>query len=166
MSRSLALFAIGIVFGGGIGFVTAAGNGITFDGHDHGDPSHHGGAGHQAEMAGHDHSAAVHIPAGSAAPSLDIAVHKDPMAGWNLEVSTKNFRWAPQHASASDVVGEGHAHVYINGTKLARLYGNWMHIPDLPAGEVEVKVSLNANSHAMLMVAGAPVEASVMVDAP
>ena len=43
MDRSLALFAIGLVFGGGIGFAIAASNGVTFDGHDHGDPAAHGG---------------------------------------------------------------------------------------------------------------------------
>ena len=43
MNRTLALFAIGLIFGGGIGFALAAGNGITFDGHDHGDAAQHGG---------------------------------------------------------------------------------------------------------------------------
>ena len=33
MDRSLWLLIIGLIFGGGIGFVTAAGNGITLDGH-------------------------------------------------------------------------------------------------------------------------------------
>ncbi|MGR3620919.1 hypothetical protein [Pseudophaeobacter sp.] len=166
MSRSLALFAIGLVFGGGIGFVTAAGNGITFDGHDHADPAQHGGAEHHAEVAAHDHSAMVNVSAGPDAPGLDVAVTKDPMAGWNLRVTPQNFRFAPENASTEDRPGEGHAHVYINGTKLARLYGNWLHLSDLPTGKVEVKVSLNANSHSMLMVDGTPVEARITIDNP
>ncbi|EEE37181.1 hypothetical protein RKLH11_1017 [Rhodobacteraceae bacterium KLH11] len=160
MSRSLALFAIGLVFGGGAGFVLAAGNGITFDGHDHGNPAHHGG---QTEAAVHTHSGSVNVPAGLDAPGLEIALIPDPISGWNLQVLTRNFRFAPENASAKDQPGEGHAHVYVNGTKLARLYGNWMHIADLPKGEVEVKVSLNANSHSALTVDNKPVEASVTV---
>lgn len=158
MSRSLALFAIGLVFGGGAGFVTAAGNGITFDGHDHGDPAHLGGG--NAEMAAHDHSQAVDLAAGPDAPGVAVQLHKDPMAGWNLQVTPQNFRFAPWNASAADADGEGHAHVYINGEKLARLYADWMHIASLPAG-AEVQVSLNTNSHSPLMVDGVPVEAKV-----
>lgn len=161
MARSLALFAIGLVFGGGAGFVLAAANGVTFDGHDHGDASHHGAA--HAEASAHDHSTAVNLPAGIDAPNVEIALTQDPMAGWNLHVIPRNFRFAPENASAADKPGEGHAHVYINGEKLARLYGNWMHIPDLPKGEVEVSVSLNANSHSPLAVDNVPVTATVTV---
>lgn len=161
MARSLALFAIGLVFGGGAGFVLAAANGVTFDGHDHADPNQHGGS--HAEAMAHDHSTAINLPAGQDAPGLEIAVTQDPMAGWNLHVMPQNFRFAPENASAADNPGEGHAHVYVNGTKLARLYGNWMHISDLPKGEVEIKVSLNANSHSPLMVEDIPVSASLTV---
>ena len=35
MDRSLALLGIGLVFGGGIGFLVAATNGVTLDGHEH-----------------------------------------------------------------------------------------------------------------------------------
>lgn len=159
MSRSLALFAIGLVFGGGAGFVTAAAYGVTFDGHDHGDHTQHGGA--HTEAAAHQHGSAVNLPAGPDAPGLTVEVFKDPMAGWNLHVMPANFRFAPENASAADRPGEGHAHVYVNGVKLARLYGEWMHFPELPKGAVEVKVSLNANGHGVLTVDGKPVEASV-----
>lgn len=40
MDRGLALFLIGLLFGGGIGFVAAAGLGVTLDGHDHGAHDH------------------------------------------------------------------------------------------------------------------------------
>ncbi len=161
MSRSLALFAIGLVFGGGIGFVTAAGNGVAFEGHDHSNPAHHGGT---TGMMAHDHSAMVNTPAGDDAPMVEISVTPDAMSGWNLQVETQNFRFAPEHASGADQPGEGHAHVYVNDEKIARLYGAWMHIPALPEGGAEVKVSLNSNSHGMIAVDGVPVEATLWVD--
>ena len=162
MSRSLALFAIGLIFGGGVGFVIAAGSGSTFDSHDHADPSQHGS---NAEMAAHDHSAAANLPADSNAPSVAIKMIKDPMAGWNLHVTPQNFRFSPENASTEEILGEGHAHVYINGEKLGRLYANWIHLPSLPDGDVEIKVSLNGNSHSPLMVGGLPVEAKLIVQA-
>ena len=44
-------------------------------------------------------------------------------------------------------MGEGHAHIEIDGVKIARWYGSWGHIPWLPRGEHELRVSLNTNDH-------------------
>lgn len=158
MSRALSLFAIGLVFGGGIGFVTAAGIGVTFDGHDHADPAQHGAG--QAAAADHArlHAEPINIPAAKA-PTLAIAVTPDPMAGYNLQVITQNFSFAPASAGQENVTGEGHAHVYVNGNKIGRLYGAWMHLDDLPSGAVTVEVTLNANDHRTLAVDGLPISA-------
>ncbi|SIQ54773.1 hypothetical protein SAMN05421641_10988 [Paracoccus thiocyanatus] len=51
MDRSIPMLLIGLIFGGGMGFVAAAANGITLDGHHHG---------------AHDHGAPIDLPAGSA----------------------------------------------------------------------------------------------------
>jgi len=170
MSRSLALFGIGLVFGGGIGFLVAAGNGITLDGHDHGDPMAHGVAGHgtaHGEMkmgAAHaSHDAIISLPAGTDAPRLDVAMIPDPVSGWNLQLMVQNFRFAPEHASSAHVPGEGHAHVYVNGTKIARLYGPWFHIAELPSGDNEVTVTLTANDHSQLAVGDKPLRQTMTV---
>jgi hypothetical protein len=153
--RELALLAIGLVFGGGLGFATAAGMGVTFDGHDHGDPAAHAaGGGDAAHDAMHDQP--MDLPA-TDAPEVSMDLAADPVTGWNLHVRTRNFTFAPQDAGAENVAGEGHAHVYVNGTKIARLYGEWMHIDSLPEGEVLVSVTLNANDHRPLAVAGQPI---------
>ena len=39
------------------------------------------------------------------------------------------------------------AHLYINGEKVARLYGPWYHIAYLEPGKNEILVTLNANNH-------------------
>ena len=148
MNRALGLFAIGLVFGGGIGFALAAGNGVTFDGHDHG-----GGGAHDTA-----HATALDLPAQDA-PGIALDLTRDPMEGYNLHVQTTDFTFTPQAAGLGDVPGEGHAHVYVNGEKLGRLYGSWMHIAHLPQGEVTVEVTLNSNTHRPLSVAGQPVAA-------
>lgn len=159
MSRTVSLFVIGLVFGGGLGFVAAAGYGVTFDGHDHGDPAHHGASIDHASMDhAMMHDTPVDVPAEDA-PKLSIMVMPDPMAGYNLHVMTDNFSFSPERASLANVTGEGHAHVYINGEKLGRLYGAWMHLDALPKGEVEVKVTLNTNDHRPLAVSGTAVSA-------
>ncbi len=161
MSRALGLFAIGLVFGGGLGFAVAAGNGITFDGHDHGDLAAHSGMvmGHGGGAHDMAHSTALEVSAAEA-PDVVIDLTRDLMEGYNLHVQTRNFTFTPKAAGLGDVAGEGHAHVYVNGKKLGRLYGEWMHIAHLPKGEVTVKVTLNSNTHSPLAVSGKPIAAN------
>lgn len=157
--RTLALFVIGLVFGGGIGFVTAAGMGVTFDGHDHADPAHHAGS---ADHAAHDSQ--LDFGDGGSALGLSMDLTKDPVAGYNLHLRGLNgFTMAPQNAGLANVPGEGHAHVYVNGTKIARLYGQWFHIPALPSGENRVTVTLNANDHSTYTLDGDPIELTQIV---
>ncbi|MCZ4257981.1 hypothetical protein O4H53_20730 [Sulfitobacter sp. G21635-S1] len=168
MGRTLALFVIGLVFGGGLGFAFAAGNGITFDGHDHGDAAQHGGMDHGGMTVGGMDHAKMHetpiaVPA-DAAPEVQIMISPDPMAGYNLHVMVENFEFSPQNASLPHQPGQGHAHVYANGVKLARIYGPWMHLDGLPKGQVEIEVTLNSNDHHPLEVEGTPVTARAVVE--
>jgi len=161
--RTFILFIIGMTFGATGGFLVAAGNGITFDGHDHADPVQHG---IEMDHGGVDHAKMHGTPIEvdpANAPSVDIVVTKDPMAGYNLHVTPTRFAFTPDAASTGHVVGQGHAHVYANGVKLARLYGRWMHLDNLPKGEVEITVSLNSNDHHPYVLNGAPIEAKQMI---
>lgn len=165
--RTFMLFVIGLTFGAAGGFVVAAANGITFDGHDHGDPAQHSGMDHGAMGHGDMDHAQMHdtpmeVDAASA-PKLDIDVIKDPMAGYNLHVMTEGFTFSPTHASLAHVAGEGHAHVYVNGDKLGRLYGAWMHLDALPSGDVEISVTLNTNDHRPLSVDGTLIKAETTI---
>lgn len=83
-------------------------------------------------------------PAGMA---VSIEVEKDAIKGRNLQVLTKAFRWAPWNASGKHVAGQGHAHPYVDGTKITRLYGPWFYLGDLKAGKHTIKVTLNGNDH-------------------
>ncbi len=151
------MLVIGLVFGAGLGFTIAAANGITLGGHDH------GAHGHGDAQAGHDHTKMLSLPAGADSPTLSVHAMPDPMTGWNLHFMTENFTFAPEHASGANVPGEGHAHVYVNGVKLGRFYGPWVHLDHLPEGEVSVQVTLNANDHSPLAVEDVPVAETVTI---
>lgn len=157
----IPLLLIGLVFGGGIGFVIAASNGVTLDGHDH--ATDHGAATHDT-MAHHDHSASVDVT--GTAPTLNVSLLPDPASGWNLHLDVTNFQFAPERASLAPVEGEGHAHIYANGTKLARIYGPWYHIGALPEGNVDIRVALYSNDHKALMVDGQLISQSLTVNVP
>lgn len=162
MPRSLALLCIGLFFGGGIGFFLAAANNVALDGHHR--PS---GSGKAGQHAGHAHPGkAIALPTGPDAPRLDIRVTEDAADGWNLHIITTNFRFAPERVNAPHRPGEGHAHVYIDGRKVARLYGPWFHLGALPPGKATVAVTLNANDHSDLTLAGRPlrVEKKLLIE--
>ncbi|MEM0899961.1 MAG: hypothetical protein AAGI92_08445 [Pseudomonadota bacterium] len=121
-------------------------------------PATMGSAPHNA----HDHAMAheeLPIPA-EGAPTVAIEVERDSMAGWNVFVETTNFTFSPSDVNGENVPNEGHAHIYINGQKLARLYGDAYHFSGLPIGEAVISVTLNSNDHSIFTVDGEPITAS------
>lgn len=93
---------------------------------------------------------------------LDLQLLKDKMSGWNVYLKVSNFRFAPEHASQPHREGEGHAHLYINGKKVARMYSGWFHVPALAKDYNEIKVSLNSNDHRTLMIGEKAIEAVIV----
>lgn len=117
------------------------------------------------DMAGEHHD----VPADSA-PTIDLNVTEDEMGGFNVQIKTTNFIWAPQNASGMHIAGEGHAHIYVDGEKLGRVYGEWYHLNTKNAGISEglhtLMVDLNGNDHAPYAIEGTPIQAMVQIDVP
>lgn len=91
-------------------------------------------------------------------PTLEnLTMTKDPMTGWNIHFDTKNFQFTPENASSKHITGQGHAHLMINGKKVARIYAHWFHIPQLADEIKEIEITLNANSHAIMSVHQQPI---------
>ncbi len=114
----------------------------------------------------HSHDEGVEIGDGEAVPTVTLTAEPDSVKGVNLRIETTDFTFAPEHASTEHVAGEGHAHVYVDGEKRGRVYGEWYHLDGVDPGEHEISVDLNANSHAPLLVDGEKIEDSVTVDVP
>ncbi|MGY6531014.1 MAG: hypothetical protein ACXITR_13905 [Cyanobacterium sp.] len=87
-------------------------------------------------------------------PTVQIEAMKDDKKGWNLKIITENFDFAPQEINQESSINQGHGHLYINGEKVTRIYGNWYYISDLPKGENEIKITLNTNLHEDLIYQG------------
>ncbi|MGD1806063.1 hypothetical protein ACP6PL_11570 [Dapis sp. BLCC M126] len=89
----------------------------------------------------------IEIPPGKPVPGVDLFVYKDSMKGWNLELKLTNFKLVPETVNQSSNPYEGHAHLYINGKKITRIYSNWYYLGNLEPGKNEITVSLNTNKH-------------------
>jgi hypothetical protein len=120
---------------------------------EHADPTDSGATNPHASH-GQAHSA---VEAVAPFPLVALDITADPHAGWNVHVKLENFRFTPQNAGSTDVSGEGHAHLYVNGKKIARLYAGWYHLAELPVGNAEVLVTLNTNDHRLLAINGTPI---------
>ena len=97
--------------------------------------------------------------------TIKVIAQKDMMSGYNIRIKTKNFKWAPERASMAHRAGEGHAHIYVDEVKVARVYGEWFHLStanlNLSPGTHVIRVDLNGNDHVPYMVGGKHLEDSV-----
>lgn len=98
------------------------------------------------------------------APTVRLRAERDPMAGWNIQIVTERFRFAPERVNQTHAAGEGHAHLYVDGKKVARVYGPWFHLGPQTPGKHELRVTLNANSHEELAVKSKKIEATAVIE--
>ena len=155
MSKGLPLLIIGLFFGAGIGFLVALSSGAELSGHNHA-----GDVGH--DHSTHDHQGGLHdklIEAGQNV-GIELQLLEDGPQSRNLHIGVTNFEFAPEAVNGPHKPGTGHAHIYVNGIKIARAYGPWFHLSALPKGEHEIRVTLNANDHSQLALDDVPVEAT------
>lgn len=127
----------------------AAHGGSHGDGHGGG----HGDGGHTALEAG--------LPV-----DLNLFTAVDADGGVMVNISAGGWRWAPERVNQANVDGEGHAHIYVDGVKINRVYGQHYYLEGLEPGKRQIRVSLNANAHEDLTYNGAPLEATAAVDIP
>jgi len=112
----------------------------------------------------------VHELAEQDLPRAVLDIQKDPTGGFNVQVKTTNFVWRPEMASMQHVPGEGHAHVYLDGRKIMRIYNEWFHLNTYQfstrSGEQLLSIEFVGNDHAPYTINGLPVGAEQIVDVP
>ena len=115
-----------------------------------------------------DGAITIHEVAQEVAPKASLKVKKDPTGGFNVHVLSSNFVWRPESASREHVVGEGHAHVYLDGRKIMRIYNEWFHLNTYQfatrAGEQIVSIEFVGNDHAPYTIQGIPVGLEQIID--
>ncbi|MCB0132754.1 MAG: hypothetical protein KDD78_17950, partial [Caldilineaceae bacterium] len=120
------------------------------------------GAHQHADGAMHDHGEALEM-SGDYAPVVDLQVVPLDDGTYNVRIQTMNFVFAPHHVGMTPMDGEGHAHLYIDDVKIARVYGEWYHLDSLPDDAEMISVALYANNHQPLVVEGKAVRDMVNI---
>ena len=117
-----------------------------------------------------DGTMSIHEITKAEAPTASLEIEKDPTGGFNVHVVTTNFKWRPEMASMKYVPGEGHAHVFLDGRKIMRIYNEWFHLNTFQfatrAGEQLLTVEFVGNDHAPYTIQGAPIGDQKIVDVP
>jgi hypothetical protein len=110
----------------------------------------------------HEHHQGIELlGTGIRIPELKIELVADAMStsSVNLKLKTESFRFAPEHVNQAHqtidqefgYIVEGHAHLYVNGVKQTRLYGNHFFLQNVKEGDL-VRVELNSNDHRIFLV--------------
>jgi len=110
-----------------------------------------------------DHShLPIAVPSNITTPALSLQINKDTMSGYNLHLQISNYKLMPPPSDITNMADlmsatvhkesgfiEGHAHLYINGIKIQRVYGLDVHLPKkhFKQGLNTVSVTLNNHGH-------------------
>ena len=112
----------------------------------------------------------VHEIGQEAAPKATLEIQKDPTGGFNVHVVTTNFLWRPEMASMQYKPGEGHAHVYLDGRKIMRIYNEWFHLNTYQfstrSGDQLLRIEFVGNDHAPYTIQGIPVGSEQIISVP
>ncbi|MGR3804635.1 copper chaperone PCu(A)C [Marinibacterium profundimaris] len=119
-------------------------------------------AGHA--MPGKAHDTLAPVPGDRPAPDLALTATPDG-DGWVLRVETENFTFNEDLADGPHVPGVGHAHLYLDGLKLQRLYQRDARIGALLPGRYTVRVTLNTNDHRIYAKDGKPISVTAIIEA-
>ena len=99
-------------------------------------------------------------------PALSVVATPDTVSGYNLYLDTENYTFDPASVNQAPMPNTGHAHLYVNGEKVARLYGPWFQLDGhhMVPGENLVQVTLNANDHREWSNQGVTIEDVITLD--
>ena len=127
----------------------------VFDGGNkaNGDANGHGGMSHESLVS-------------ETPVSVSVVAHAEDSGAVNVHIMAEGWRWAPEEVNQEYTPGAGHAHIYVDGVKINRVYGPYYHLTGLEPGRREIRVTLNANSHADLLLNDQPVAATTVVMVP
>jgi hypothetical protein len=105
----------------------------------------------------------MEVPKGQPIPTLKLIV-TPAQKGWNLELKTTNFKFLPEKTKTKSMsTAEGHAHLFINGKKITRIYSSTYFIDSLPKGNHKITVSLSTVNHADITVNDKKIEDTKMI---
>ena len=98
--------------------------------------------------------------------AVSITAEADAQGVVDVGIDVEGMRFAPELVDQAHASGAGHAHIYVDGVKLGRVFESTYRIENLSPGDHEIRVSLNTNDHQELVYEGKKAEDMVTVTVP
>ncbi len=121
-------------------------------------------------LGGHTHGNAsdVEIADHAILPEVGLELDGNATDGYRVRVTATNFVFAPEHINSAHIFGEGHAHLHLDGERIATVFGEWYDLPTLEPGTYELSATLQTNLHASYTHHGVPIGAAIewVVESP
>lgn len=105
----------------------------------------------------HDHAHEMSVET-SLPITLNISTTSVP---GEISLQSTSFTFSEESVDTPHVDGIGHAHLYINGEKIGRVYETTVQLPELPAGTHTVTIGLYTNDHSTYTRDGEPLSDSL-----
>ncbi len=105
------------------------------------------------------------IAANTQIPVLTLSASIDANSGINLKLLIKDYQLGAPGDNETNIyvdgkpLIQGHAHLFINGVKIQRIYGQDLHVPQhlFSTGVNKILVSLNSHQHHNWTISGEPI---------
>ncbi|WP_147803538.1 hypothetical protein [Alkalicoccus halolimnae] len=111
-------------------------------------------------MDSHDHGE-IDIPAEEEnVPAVDGEIVEKADGTHEIRINTEHFSFV-RSSEKNAGYHEGHAHIYVNGEKESRLYGERYQLGQMKEEALEITVSLYTNDHRALMHEEKPIETTM-----
>ena len=122
--------------------------------------------GHEANHTAHRlHShPPLEVSSWVAKPSVSISAFEDTTTrGWTFKIDTSNFAFTPENVNQDNQPNQGHAHLFVDGVKAARVYSRWVYLDQLAPGERSISVTLNSNQHEELFYGDQQIKSEISI---
>lgn len=93
----------------------------------------------------------LRLPANAADPTVAMELKPRDNGTWRLTIHTTGFTFTSICVTDAEAVPVGHAHVIVNGAKVASAFEPFMDIGPLPPGQHDVTVVLRGRDHRALL---------------
>jgi len=93
----------------------------------------------------------LRLPGDAPQPSVTMDLEPRGDGTWRLRIDAERFTFTDLCVSDADAVPVGHAHVIVNGAKVASAYGPILDIGPFPPGRHDVTVVLRGQDHRALL---------------
>ena len=113
------------------------------------------------------------IPDNVLLPQIQLELKPDNMDGFNLLIQLQHFRLVPPLGNEKNLVPldknqnilQGHIHLFVNGKKKMRVYGEAVHIPSnwLEEGVNSLSASINNHQHGTYTFQGKEIQSTLLI---